>query len=200
MSASKYQYVPLEAARSIRVLRLKGSNVERYERPLAADVLEIELLDVSLESLPPYEAISYTWDGQRPEREVSCYGRSVYVTRNCESVLRRMRQGADRLVWIDSICIDQDSAAEKSDQIPLMGEIYQRSTRVLVWLGEGDEELNVAMSYMEAFAGIRLAGVSATSLGSMRPQSGSTWEGWPSHTQQQLLDLESEFRGEMEPY
>lgn len=37
--------------------------------------------------------------------------------------------------WIDAICIDQDNKEEKACQIPLMGEIYSRASRVLGWLG-----------------------------------------------------------------
>ncbi|KAK4040403.1 hypothetical protein C8A01DRAFT_15705 [Parachaetomium inaequale] len=38
-------------------------------------------------------------------------------------------------LWIDAVCIDQGNAAEKAGQIPLMGEVYAFSGRVLGWLG-----------------------------------------------------------------
>ncbi|KAK4150013.1 hypothetical protein C8A00DRAFT_46489 [Chaetomidium leptoderma] len=43
-------------------------------------------------------------------------------------------------LWIDAVCIDQSSPAEKAGQIPLMGEIYSLSGRVLgmMKLREGD--------------------------------------------------------------
>lgn len=45
------------------------------------------------------------------------------------------------VLWIDTICIDQQNADEKALQIPLMGEIYRRATEVTIWLGEGDRKM-----------------------------------------------------------
>lgn len=39
-----------------------------------------------------------------------------------------------RLIWIDSICIDQSNIQEKTHQVGLMGEIYTRASLVTVWL------------------------------------------------------------------
>jgi hypothetical protein len=41
------------------------------------------------------------------------------------------------VLWVDAICIDQGSAAEKSTQVPLMDKIYAAASRVIIWLGEG---------------------------------------------------------------
>ena len=38
-------------------------------------------------------------------------------------------------LWIDQICIDQGSTAEKGDQVAIMGEIYRGASEVLIWLG-----------------------------------------------------------------
>ncbi|KAK4098470.1 hypothetical protein N658DRAFT_476979 [Parathielavia hyrcaniae] len=46
-------------------------------------------------------------------------------------------------LWIDAICIDQGSPAEKAAQIPLMGEVYSRAGRVLAWLGAEERRLGV---------------------------------------------------------
>ncbi|KAM0335532.1 hypothetical protein ACHAQA_000580 [Verticillium albo-atrum] len=40
-----------------------------------------------------------------------------------------------KMIWIDALCIDQQSMEEKSSQVPLMAEIYAVATSVLVWLG-----------------------------------------------------------------
>ena len=43
------------------------------------------------------------------------------ITPNCESALRRLRLDADvRRLWVDSICIDQNSLDERSQQVALM--------------------------------------------------------------------------------
>jgi Heterokaryon incompatibility protein (HET) len=38
--------------------------------------------------------------------------------------------------WVDAICIGRDNYAEKAIQVNLMGEIYQMSVAVMVWLGK----------------------------------------------------------------
>ncbi|KAH6649456.1 heterokaryon incompatibility protein-domain-containing protein [Chaetomium tenue] len=46
-------------------------------------------------------------------------------------------------LWIDAVCIDQGNADEKASQIPLMGEVYSLSGRVLGWLGADEKRLKV---------------------------------------------------------
>jgi hypothetical protein len=41
-----------------------------------------------------------------------------------------------RILWIDSICIDQSSASERSLQVKLMSDVYQNAQDVLIWLGD----------------------------------------------------------------
>jgi hypothetical protein len=53
------------------------------------------------------------------------------------------------ILWIDSICINQSPEAieERNQQVSLslMGEVYKRAKRVVVWLGESDAATNQAM-------------------------------------------------------
>jgi hypothetical protein len=63
-------------------------------------------------------------------------GRTVMVTPNCEQVLLHPRQKfRPRRTWIDAVCIDQSSLSEKKVQVPMMGHIYRRATRTIIWLG-----------------------------------------------------------------
>ncbi|KAF9871838.1 heterokaryon incompatibility protein [Colletotrichum karsti] len=45
--------------------------------------------------------------------------------------------------WIDAICIDQTNHDERSNQVRLMGEIYQSAHRVIAWLGSKQPNDNV---------------------------------------------------------
>jgi hypothetical protein len=45
-------------------------------------------------------------------------------------------------MWVDAICIDQMSIAEKNKQIPLMGDLYRRAEQVLMWLDLSDLDGN----------------------------------------------------------
>jgi hypothetical protein len=60
--------------------------------------------------------------------------------------LRQLRDEQEvKKFWVDSICIDQTSHAERNQQVALMGEIYKRAEQVVVWLGEGNPETELAM-------------------------------------------------------
>ena len=43
-----------------------------------------------------------------------------------------------RVVWIDAICINQTDIEERSQQVEMMGLIYSKAVRNLIWLGEED--------------------------------------------------------------
>ena len=50
-----------------------------------------------------------------------------------------------RLLWVDALCINQDDIQEKIDQVQAMDLIYQRASRVLIYLGEADDYSDSAM-------------------------------------------------------
>ena len=96
----------------------------------------------------PYEALSYTWGARVGTLPIICCGLAsdknggegsrgvVLVTPNCDAALRHLRlRLRSRVLWIDAICIDQQSVREKNEQVPMMGEIYRAATRCVVWLG-----------------------------------------------------------------
>lgn len=43
-----------------------------------------------------------------------------------------------RTLWIDAICIDQNSLSERSQQVAIMMKIYEKASRNLIYLGEDD--------------------------------------------------------------
>jgi hypothetical protein len=55
-------------------------------------------------------------------------------------LLRLQDHLCSRVIWIDAICIDQANKKEKEGQIALMVEIYAKARRVVVWLGEAEDE------------------------------------------------------------
>jgi hypothetical protein len=125
-----YEYHPLSTSRSIRVIELLPSRV-------AKRILAVNLREVSLDENPDFEALSYAWESQTPDQKIVCNGQELLVTRNCEAVMRRLRlKSKSRLLWIDAICIDQESIEDKNHQVRLMGYIYTAARGVIVWLGE----------------------------------------------------------------
>jgi Heterokaryon incompatibility protein (HET) len=130
-----YSHTPLLLPRSIRLLILEPAT--SLNAPLKCSLRE-EDLDIAL----PYQALSYVWGARDPATEeplhvqtVSGSYRLLAIWRNCATALRHLRFTKEvRTMWIDAICIDQNSTTEKNQQVPLMQTIYKQASRVLVWL------------------------------------------------------------------
>jgi hypothetical protein len=137
MSSSTLVYRPLETARTIRVLVL-------HDKADSSDDVKCSLEHASLDSDLQYEALSYTWGDASDTRHLFIDGSQTAVTASLHSALLQFRNanprpGQRRTLWADAICINQKDATEKTVQVRLMADIYQRAQRVLVWLGPSTE-------------------------------------------------------------
>lgn len=126
-------------AQSIRVLQLYPGK--------AGSPLHCSLLEASLDRVPKYEAVSYTWGSLETNDEIECDSKTIFITKNCSKALRRLRHAENsRLLWIDSICIDQQSTLERNHRVNMMGRVYSKADQVIVWLGEGNEQTDGALN------------------------------------------------------
>ena len=99
--------------------------------------------------MPRYTAISYTWGDPSSEHPIMLNGRMYYVPQNAYDVLLRVRSPHEnRMIWIDTICIDQTNITEKNNQVRLMVDIYSSAQQTLVWLGSATEDSAVAMDFI----------------------------------------------------
>ncbi|GIZ38785.1 hypothetical protein CKM354_000218600 [Cercospora kikuchii] len=94
-----------------------------------------------------YNALSYSWateDGNdRRTHKMNLNRRMFRITKNLSDGLRRIRSAkTTECLWIDAICISQDDPAERSAQVSMMFDIYRSARLVLVWLGNGDDDLD----------------------------------------------------------
>ncbi|KAK4061994.1 uncharacterized protein Triagg1_10157 [Trichoderma aggressivum f. europaeum] len=122
-------YTPLVRPLEIRVLILhpgkKGSPIEC--------TLEHRRLG---SSKARFDALSYVWGSPAVTGEITCNNRRRNVGRNLYDALERLRlPDEERVLWIDALCINQADNQEKTQQVRLMGEIYSKAHRVLIWLG-----------------------------------------------------------------
>ena len=146
MLSGQYKHTPLTHAKNIRLLQVD---------PFESETPIVNVFEVSLAKTPTYNALSYAWGVPQSDCYIFCNGHPLTVTPNCRAALLRLRQNADYLtLWIDSICIDQTSDSEKSVQVPLMGEIYSRADKVLIWLGEESLESNLAFDHLRTAAAL----------------------------------------------
>ncbi|KAK0631282.1 heterokaryon incompatibility protein-domain-containing protein, partial [Immersiella caudata] len=118
-----------------RLLCLQGS--ADSSSPIRAD-----LENYAFERCPEYEAVSYAWGGE--DNDVSpCqplflgpYWDPLPLTNNCWSMLQALRPTRGmRMLWVDAICINQDNAEERAEQVARMAFIYRDCRRVISYLG-----------------------------------------------------------------
>lgn len=132
---SLFVYPPLEPQREIRLLRLA--------RRTPYGDLRAELISCTIdtEERPKYDAISYTWGHSGQEKKIILLNGQWYlVNPNVYNILRRHSSFfRPRLIWIDSISIDQENDFEKSHQVRRMKDIYRNASSVLVCLGESPD-------------------------------------------------------------
>ena len=106
--------------------------------PIRCTLHERLLVDVA----GRYDAVSYVW---RPDN-VSKDTRLIYVDQkqfnvheNLYQFLRHLRsKHKSHCLWIDAICINQNSTEEKNHQVQQMARIYKRCHETIVWLGSGN--------------------------------------------------------------
>ena len=136
-----YRYRPLPVDKSglhTRVLVLQPSL--HYDAPLACILREVSLAD---KRCPRYMALSYVWGAKHGDRPITCEGKTILITKNCDEALRSLRRRWRRIViWVDAICIDQSDNKDKSRQVPMMGDIYSHAKEVVIWLGKSDYKIN----------------------------------------------------------
>ncbi|KAI1804248.1 heterokaryon incompatibility protein-domain-containing protein [Daldinia bambusicola] len=149
-STSTFLYQPLPE-KSIRIIKLLPAR--RPRDPLRCT---IEAVSLDQSKARPYEALSYVWGEPARQWPLDCGGARLLVTKNCHEAMVNLRHSfAPRVLWIDAICINQGSddeaTQERNGQVKMMGEIYLRAKRVLIWLGPGDASAALLFRYLPVF-------------------------------------------------
>ncbi|KAK5113732.1 hypothetical protein LTR85_010749 [Meristemomyces frigidus] len=118
----------------------------------------LNLVDVFPDDPDPsgYDALSYTWGPASELYPLQVFALSaaasrlewepersglLYIRKSLREFLLEMRRREhDHFMWIDAVCIDQGSAADKAHHLAAMRYIYRRANKVLVWLGNASPE------------------------------------------------------------
>lgn len=153
----QYSFCPLQSATHIRILELfPGQGDQAIECALTRRPLKAH----GDANDPPvdYEALSYTWGEEKDDEQIQIFTEGVQperqytvkVKKNLWLALRVFRplKGRRRL-WVDALCIDQNSISERNHQVSIMNTIYQESTEVCVWLGEATAESVQAIRFIK---------------------------------------------------
>lgn len=151
-----------------------------YPRPLDPERREIRVLNVHPGGLNDdivcnlttislgeadcnaFNALSYVWGDARQRQPITLDGVRVTVTANLAIALRSLRSRSPSTnlsrevlalpLWVDAVCINQEDLEERSQQVRMMRDIYSAAQRVLIWLGEGDEQTDWAIGRLNGDA------------------------------------------------
>jgi len=80
---------------------------------------------------------------------ITLNGRQYLVSSTVRDILADLAfHDHPRLIWIDSICVDQNNDEEKAVQIPLMRPIYQQASVVHICLGHaGGADIAIGLAH-----------------------------------------------------
>lgn len=112
--------------------------------------VECQLFDYPLQEVGDeshlYEALSYVWGDPGHRCSILINDREMSITENLQAALVHLRNHfLDRVLWVDAVCINQQDLSEKGEQVQLMAEIYSKASRVIVWLGDAQENSDQAL-------------------------------------------------------
>ena len=127
--AAGFHYEQRLSSSQIRLLHIHPG---RVDEALQCDIVTRDLTDEV-----EYTALSYVWGSDTARNHIICNGQIVEVTKSLHGALVRYRaSGRTSLLWADAHCINQYDDIEKSEQVEMMAQIYERARLVIVWLGE----------------------------------------------------------------
>jgi hypothetical protein len=151
-----FQYSPVLPL-EIRLLELQAGV---FGDPLVGTIVH-QVLSVEDDKIPDFEALSYCWGDQSHPEPITLTNEQpaneeqsaqepetgfVKIGPNLASALRSLRYSSEkRIVWCDSICINQKDLAERSLQVQRMSDIFRHARSVIVWLGPETSWSVVAM-------------------------------------------------------
>lgn len=85
---------------------------------------------VSLDDNLRFEALSYAWGNPNIKRPIKRENREWPVTNNLEAGLRYLRSPSEeKTLWIDALCINQESIEERNSQILLLKSICSTAAK-----------------------------------------------------------------------
>lgn len=127
-------YEPLLRPDDFRLVALLPD--ERHV-PLRLDLMN----NVTFSNCPSYEAVSYEWGkAARTPNYVLVQSEPCAIRQNLRNCLRALRDSNEtRILWIDSLCINQGSIHERNHQVKIMSKIFRRAKSVLCWLGNASD-------------------------------------------------------------
>lgn len=128
----EFRYSPIGSGQ-IRLLR--------YAQDSTPDSISLQIQSFGRKDAPRYIALSYVWGEETPLFRIRLNNQNKDVQPNLHNALRCMRNAFPQWFWIDALCIDQENANERNEQVRQMEHIYAKAHHVAAWLGLCSEQL-----------------------------------------------------------
>jgi len=155
----------------VRLLVLQPSTDQSADLAVELRAFSVQRLADNPDTLP-YTALSYVWGTAEASKVVYVDSHETRATHDnsmggvaaqvvgrkrlsikpsLDAALRQLRQNERPIaLWVDAICINQASVAERSDHMRLSRKIFSYASTVLVWLGppDADQMSDQAMEFI----------------------------------------------------
>jgi hypothetical protein len=119
----------------------------------ASSPINVRLSKAFVAHPPKYQALSYVWGDSSEKVPILVDGKVFQIRKNLFAALKRLRpRNSSLLLWIDAICIDQENVRERNFQIQLMNQIYSHAEQVIIWLGDSEDDSDLAMDLIKTWA------------------------------------------------
>ncbi|KAI4626690.1 hypothetical protein J4E83_003842 [Alternaria metachromatica] len=142
----RFPYEPLEP-RCIRILELQPG--QRSDPFLGRFII------ANVDSVFVYDALSYMWGDATQADQVVVDGAAIPTAWNLTRALEYLRDfaGSEPLrIWVDAICINQNSLEERAEQVAMMRSIYHNASCVRIWINEPSlDEESAAVAALKSF-------------------------------------------------
>ncbi|KAF2476343.1 HET-domain-containing protein [Lindgomyces ingoldianus] len=129
---------PENAIRLLKLHKIRPALPEspNISQPDQDTSIECTLFHVLRSEKPKYKALSYAWGNDTDPFPICVNSVSRHVGVNLKKALEHIRsEDEDLVLWIDALCINQQDASEKSEQVKRMADIYRNAVETIVWLG-----------------------------------------------------------------
>ncbi|EPE30510.1 hypothetical protein GLAREA_03477 [Glarea lozoyensis ATCC 20868] len=133
-----------------------------------------------------FKALSYIpGENQVDRRTLILNGERIWVPTYLDAALRLLHNHEQKDVWVDTLCINQEDAAEKKEQANLMPRIFAEADAVMVWLGDSSKWTNSALNFMQTWGNVECNFSDAVQVQKLcdRPEL------WKRQSWQQVEDL-----------
>lgn len=114
-----------------------------------------ELVTHSIQTCPPFAALSYLWGIDAQTNNITVNDQSFPITSSLACALDHVEQHWRSQfpthqphtfhLWADAVCINEDDVAERGQQVKLMGRIYETAHIVMASLGPLDEAIETSI-------------------------------------------------------